>query len=237
MYVEQLIISVPTGKFYKIEGDEGIKTLLSFVNERFDVINLFVVEDNKLDVDVENITKLKQCEVEVEIETNESDVDCTPDGTDNNSDTAPIESNFNSDELEILVKERKRIVNNQLFHYKKLYRLMSFKDIAEARRYISLHVLTNGYNLIIKKAILKDLELFAKKKCYFVSLISGERYSLGVRVITLEEEDKCDDSCGNYKISSTTIAYYFKDKLQANSKYKVKKTRVDLKTTFNINAF
>jgi len=56
--VQQLIVFVPSGKYYEIEGDEGIMTLLSFVNDKFDVINLFVVEDCELDVDVENITKM-----------------------------------------------------------------------------------------------------------------------------------------------------------------------------------
>ncbi|KAH0727839.1 hypothetical protein KY290_003562 [Solanum tuberosum] len=34
--VQQLVVSVPSGKYYEIEGDEGIRTLLSFVNDKFD---------------------------------------------------------------------------------------------------------------------------------------------------------------------------------------------------------
>ncbi|KAH0778504.1 hypothetical protein KY290_004931 [Solanum tuberosum] len=34
--VQQLLVSVPSGKYYEIEGDEGIRTLLSFVNDKFD---------------------------------------------------------------------------------------------------------------------------------------------------------------------------------------------------------
>lgn len=49
-------------------------------------------------------------------------------------------------------------------------------------------------------------------------------------------EHKCDDLCGNCKVSATTIAFYFKEKLQANPKHKIKEMRVDLKTAFNINA-
>jgi len=64
--VQQLLVSVPSGKYYEIEGDEGIRTLLSFVNDKFDVINLFVVDDCELDVDVENITKMLETVVVID---------------------------------------------------------------------------------------------------------------------------------------------------------------------------
>ncbi|KAL3350246.1 hypothetical protein AABB24_022975 [Solanum stoloniferum] len=58
-----------------------------------------------------------------------------------------------------------------------------------------------------------------------------------LRVKTLKgEHNKCKDPCGNYKVSATTIAFNFKEKLQANPIYKIKEMRVDMKTTLNINA-
>ncbi|KAK6805433.1 hypothetical protein RDI58_003218 [Solanum bulbocastanum] len=100
---------------------------------------------------------------------------------------------------------------------------MTFKDIAEARRYISLHSFANDYNLTIKKSDRKRLRVVCKDKCSFVCLISDDKHVAGVRVKTLKgEHNKCKDPCGNYKVSATTIAFYVKEKLQANPKYKIK---------------
>ncbi|WMV42347.1 hypothetical protein MTR67_035732 [Solanum verrucosum] len=139
--VQQLIVSVLSGKYYEIEGDEGIRTLLSFVNDKFYVINLFVVEDCELDVDVENITKMLETVVVID----DISTDCTFDGSENDSDTSSDNSDYNSEELEVLAQARRRV-------------------------------------------------------------------------------------------SATTIAFYFKEKLQANPKYKIKEMRVDMKTAFNIKA-
>ncbi|KAH0644674.1 hypothetical protein KY284_032558 [Solanum tuberosum] len=53
----------------------------------------------------------------------------------------------------------------------------------------------------------------------------GEKHSPGVSVKALKGEHKCDDPCGNYK-----------EKLQANPKYKIKEMRFDFKIAFIINA-
>ncbi|WMV15995.1 hypothetical protein MTR67_009380 [Solanum verrucosum] len=83
----------------------------------------------------------------------------------------------------------------------------------------------------------KDLhKVVCKDKCNFVCLISGEKHVAGVRVKTLKgEHNKCKDPCGNYKVSATTMAFYFKEKFKANPKYKIKEMRVDM-NAFNINA-
>ncbi|KAG5624865.1 hypothetical protein H5410_010083 [Solanum commersonii] len=225
--VQQLLVSVPSGKYYEIEGDEGIRTLLSFVNDKFDVINLFVV-------DVENIIKMLETVVVID----DVSTDCTSDGTENDSDTFNDNSDYNSEELEVLALERRRVIDGSLCDYKDLHKSMTFKDIAEARRYISLHSLANGYNLTTKKSDRKKLRVVCRDKYNFVCLISGEKHIAGVRVKTLKGEHNkaCKDPCGNYKVSVTTMAFYFKEKLQANPKYKIKEMRVDMKTAFNINA-
>ncbi|KAG5571881.1 hypothetical protein H5410_061647 [Solanum commersonii] len=207
MGVQKLIVFVPSGKYYEIEGDEGFRTLLSFVNDKFDVINLFVAEDSELDVDTVAVI-------------DDVATDCTSDGTENDSDASTDNSNYNSEELEVLAQERKRVIDGSLCDYKDLHRSMTFKDIAKARKYISLHSLANGYNLTIKK-VTKRFRVVCEEKCNFVCLVSGEKHSAGVSVKTLKGEHKCDDTCGNYK---------------ANPKYKIKEMRVDLKTAFNINA-
>ncbi|WMV44877.1 hypothetical protein MTR67_038262 [Solanum verrucosum] len=121
------------------------------------------LEDSELDVDVEKITKMKESVVVIdEVATDFTVVN----GTDNDSDT----STNNSEELEVLAQERKRIIDCSLCDYKNLHSMK-----------------------------------------------------------TLKGEHKCDVSCGNYKVSATAIAFYFKEKLQANFKYKIKEMRVDLK--------
>ncbi|KAH0672929.1 hypothetical protein KY290_025208 [Solanum tuberosum] len=85
--------------------------------------------------------------------------DCTSaDSTDNESDISIDNFDYNFEVLEVLVQERKRIIDCDLCNYKDLH-----------------------------------------------------------SVKTLKGEHKCDDPCGNYKVSATTIAFYFKEKLQAIS--------------------
>ncbi|MCD7461882.1 hypothetical protein HAX54_047335 [Datura stramonium] len=124
--VQQLFVSVPCGKLYEIEDDEEIRTLLSLVNDKFDVINLFVVEDCDLYIEVENIIRhkvIEECDLDVNVENivrhkesvlevDESDSDCY------NSDTGNEEvsdySDYDSEELEFIAKERKSVVNEQV---------------------------------------------------------------------------------------------------------------------------
>ncbi|KAK6782051.1 hypothetical protein RDI58_019847 [Solanum bulbocastanum] len=63
-----------------------------------------------------------------------------------------------------------------------------------------------------------------------------EKHSPDGSVKTLKGEHKCDDPCGNYKVGATTIAFHFKEKMQANHKYKVKEMKFDFKIAFIINA-
>ncbi|KAM3323604.1 hypothetical protein P3S67_004755 [Capsicum chacoense] len=160
--VQQVIVSFPSGKYYEIVGNQGIRTLLSYVNDKFDVMNLFAIEDSELPVDVENIVRLKEFVVEVD-EADSEDSGYNSDETDNDGCNASDYSDYDFEELEVLAKERKRTINDKLSEYKELHRFLTFKDIAEARRFISLHALENGYNLTIKKKTQKDLELFVKK--------------------------------------------------------------------------
>ncbi|KAK4354513.1 hypothetical protein RND71_026707 [Anisodus tanguticus] len=52
--VQQLIVTVPSGEYYEIEGDEGIIQLLHFVSEEFKVLNIYVVEECEESVNVHN---------------------------------------------------------------------------------------------------------------------------------------------------------------------------------------
>ncbi|KAG5630255.1 hypothetical protein H5410_001972, partial [Solanum commersonii] len=65
--VKQILVKGPSGKFYLLEGSEGIKTLQCLLNEQFKVVNLFVVDDFEETVFAPNIihhseTYLVECE-------------------------------------------------------------------------------------------------------------------------------------------------------------------------------
>lgn len=53
--VQQLIVLAPFGKYFKIQEDDGIRKLLSFVSEDFHSIHLFATDDCELSVNVLDI--------------------------------------------------------------------------------------------------------------------------------------------------------------------------------------
>ncbi|KAK4352389.1 hypothetical protein RND71_027907 [Anisodus tanguticus] len=145
--VQQLIVSVPCGKYYEIECDNGIRTLLSFVNDQFDVINLFAVEDTELSVCVENIEVHKESVIDVD----DAATDCNSDSDSASEDESDC-SDYDSEELEALAKLKSRVINEKLSDYMELNKFMTFKDIPKARTYLNLYSLCNGYSLQLKKS-------------------------------------------------------------------------------------
>ncbi|KAK4726916.1 hypothetical protein R3W88_031833 [Solanum pinnatisectum] len=53
--VQELIVLAPTGKYFEIIGNEGVRTLTSFISIDYKSINLFATEDCELSVDVPDI--------------------------------------------------------------------------------------------------------------------------------------------------------------------------------------
>ncbi|KAK4345779.1 hypothetical protein RND71_035955 [Anisodus tanguticus] len=53
--VQQLVVCGPSDRYYEVEDDVGIRTLLALVSDKFDVINIFVVDENELGFSVPNI--------------------------------------------------------------------------------------------------------------------------------------------------------------------------------------
>ncbi|KAK4351261.1 hypothetical protein RND71_030574 [Anisodus tanguticus] len=53
--VQQLVVTGPSGKYYEMKFDTGIRTLLYLVSDDFCVINLFVVDEFELGIDMTNI--------------------------------------------------------------------------------------------------------------------------------------------------------------------------------------
>ncbi|KAH0672505.1 hypothetical protein KY290_024739 [Solanum tuberosum] len=53
--VQELIVLAPAGKYFEIIGDEGVRTLTSFISTEYKSIHLFATEDCELSVDVTDI--------------------------------------------------------------------------------------------------------------------------------------------------------------------------------------
>ncbi|XP_070057722.1 uncharacterized protein [Nicotiana tomentosiformis] len=101
--VQQLIVNGPSGTYYEIEGDYGIKTLLDFVNNQFNVINIFPVEECAPSINVPNIIHHNEHDEPHELEAN---TDC--DESDNcDGNEYVVSSNYHSDRLEKLFTQKK----------------------------------------------------------------------------------------------------------------------------------
>ncbi|OIT03611.1 hypothetical protein A4A49_14083 [Nicotiana attenuata] len=132
--VKQLLVVGPSGRFYIIDGDDGIKALQCLVIGsiyRFKIINLFVVDE--LDSTVHTQSILHHTEtflVDVEaVSKNEhvtGDYDFDVD--------APSDVEYDFEGLEVISKQRRRVVSDRLENFKELDKGMTFKDIVEARK-------------------------------------------------------------------------------------------------------
>lgn len=98
--VQQLIVLGPSGKYFKIQGDDGIRKLLSFVFEDFHSIHLFTTDDCELFVDVLDIIIHSSSFLSVSI-VGEAGTNCS----DNEMEFSYSE--YETDELEDFVKKRK----------------------------------------------------------------------------------------------------------------------------------
>ena len=68
--VKQLLVTGPSEKYYIVDGDDGIRAILSLLCEKFKVVNFFVVEEGEFTVVAQNITQyVESCCVDVEVGT------------------------------------------------------------------------------------------------------------------------------------------------------------------------
>ncbi|KAG5623242.1 hypothetical protein H5410_008460, partial [Solanum commersonii] len=226
--VKQILVKGPSGKFYLLEGSEGIKTLQCLLNEQFKVVNFFVVDDFEETVFAPNIIHhseayLVECEYGTDAET-ESDDDQSSD------------DEYNFDELELIKMLKSKEVNVDLSHYKELHPSMTFKDLNEARKIVNLYSLANSKPIVVEKSDRTRLRYKCMIGCPFVLLISQDGKGPGFKVKTLKINHNCEDAFKNPRACTSTLAQYFRSKLQNNSQYKLKDMRKDLKDQFNLNA-
>ncbi|KAH0742795.1 hypothetical protein KY290_030788 [Solanum tuberosum] len=226
--VQQLIVTVPTGNYYEIDGDNGIRQLLYLVSEEFKVLNIYVVDEGEELIEVHNISQHSKSYV--------ATTEVGTDGeSDNESDDNHVKVEYDSDDLNKIAFKKNRIIDETLLDYKELCIGMSFKDIPEARLCINLYALVNKRNLKQLKSDPSRLRYECVVGCRFSLHISGDKDMPGVRIKTLKNTHDCNEAFDNGRVDHLTIAYYFKSKLQNDPKYRIKDMRDDLKERFDVN--
>ncbi|KAK6803370.1 hypothetical protein RDI58_001154 [Solanum bulbocastanum] len=145
-------------------------------------------------------------------------------------------SDYDTDELENFVTKKKRNITESLQHYKEIVKGMAFKDTAEAKQFCKLYALAKKVEIVMVKSDKKRLRYTcAVDGCPFLLLISGDLTTLGVSVKTLVDHIECGTTYDYSLVDYSTIALYFKDKLQSDPKYKVKEMKADLHRVFELN--
>nr|XP_016470072.1 PREDICTED: uncharacterized protein LOC107792375 [Nicotiana tabacum] len=225
----------PSGRYYEIEIDESVRTLLSFVSDQFNIIDFFVVDECELSINVHNIVQhIESNIIELDVAT-----DCSLDDSEEHgcqSSDSSDNSDSESDSLELLHTQKERKISDKLTEYKELHKSMTFKDILEARKFINLYSLANGYVLKQLKSCPQNLRYRClDEDCPFVCHISKDSKGPGVKFKTLKEEHKCNTVYDNHRVNAKTIAAYFKRRLQDNPKIKIKEMMASVKAAFNIN--
>ncbi|MCD7452496.1 hypothetical protein HAX54_017125 [Datura stramonium] len=160
--VKQLLVVGPSGRFYALEGDEGIRTLQYLLCGEFKVLNLFAVDEGEENVVAPSI--IHYCETftgivdaqdegkknivapsiiddsEIFSGTVEAGTDCD---SNEEEDNECASSDYNEG-LEVFRRERTKEINEKLDMYKELEKGMTFKDILEARKVIGLYSIAIG---------------------------------------------------------------------------------------------
>ncbi|KAK4375410.1 hypothetical protein RND71_006087 [Anisodus tanguticus] len=142
---------------------------------------------------------------------------------------------YNFDELERIKMQKSMKVNDNLSHYKELHMSMTFKDLDETRKIVNLFALANKKSLIVDKSDTKRLRYKCIVGCPFAHLISLVGKDPGFKVKTLKIKHNCESAFVNLRATISTLAQYFKSKIQNNSKYKLKDMRQDLRDHFNLS--
>ncbi|KAF3618331.1 hypothetical protein FXO38_33486 [Capsicum annuum] len=136
--VKQLLAKDPCRKHFLIEGSGGIKKLQSLLNEKFNVIHIFVVDDFEESVSTPTLmhhTKAHfiECEYETDAESK----------TDSNDNGESNDGKYNFKKLEVIKMQQNRKVNERIDHYKEFHFSMIFKDKKEAKRVVDQYAPAN----------------------------------------------------------------------------------------------
>ncbi|KAH0709001.1 hypothetical protein KY284_010428 [Solanum tuberosum] len=120
--------TAPSGGFYVIEGDEGIRTLENLLSDNFKVVNYFAVDNYEEELGlVPNTIHYHKCDNVIEVGT-----DCDSSEEEENGET--VSSEYDSEELESYKKQKELDINEKLDKYKDLEYGMTFSNLKEAKQ-------------------------------------------------------------------------------------------------------
>uniref|UniRef100_A0A1S4AAJ7 Probable purine permease n=1 Tax=Nicotiana tabacum TaxID=4097 RepID=A0A1S4AAJ7_TOBAC len=144
--VKQILITGSSGRYYVVEGDEGIRKLIYVLSAKFNVVQLFAIHEGEEQVIVPNIIQYN----EQNIVTLEVGTDC--DSSDEEGARETDSSDYDREQLEVFWKEMTKEVTNKLEKYKEIEKGMSFKSLAEAKRVAEFYGVATSKSLKIKKS-------------------------------------------------------------------------------------
>ncbi|XP_016582287.2 uncharacterized protein LOC107879869 [Capsicum annuum] len=105
----------------------------------------------------------------------------------------------------------------------------------EGRQAVNYYALASKRALTIIKGDTKRSRYGCEEGCPFRCLISKDGKTEGFKIKTLINNHTCEEAFFNPRADSTTLAKYFRNKLQNNPKYKVKDMRGELENNFTLN--
>lgn len=227
--VNQLLVTGPSGRYYLVTDDNGMRTLQYLFSKKFRVINFFAADSSDLSIFAQNITH--------HTETFTMDIDIASDQESSASEFDESDfSDYNEEELEVFSHEKRRDVTDTLENYKVLEKGQSFKDIPEARKVISFYAIANHYGLRVKKTDTTRIGYQCVEGCPFTVFVSKDNKSSTCSIKTLNPVHTCDTIYKNPTTNANTLAHLFKRKVQYNPQYKVKDMRQELETFFKMTA-
>ncbi|OIT05778.1 hypothetical protein A4A49_52173, partial [Nicotiana attenuata] len=227
--VEQLLVTGPSGRYYLVTDDEGVKTLQCLFSKDFKVINFFTVDESDLKVFAQNITH--------HTETYSIDIDVAFEREHSLGGSDFDESDcFEDDSIELdgIIKEKKMVVTDKLEHFKELELGMTFKDIVEARRAVNFYALVNKKGLKLLKTDTSRASYKCAEGYPFRQYISNDKKCPTIRIKTLKDEHTCDPCLKNARADQNTLAQFFKRKVQYNPKYKLQDMKAELESGFDL---
>lgn len=141
-------------------------------------------------------------------------VDALTDGeSSEEEENEPVDSDYTSDELEFLEREKKREINESLDNFLELEKGMSFKDLDEAKMFVIFYSIVKKRGLKVTKSDPTRVRYRCDVGCSFVCLISKVAKGQGFEVKTLEIEHTCQPCFKNRRATQQALANYFKNKI------------------------
>ncbi|XP_049386596.1 uncharacterized protein LOC125850800 [Solanum stenotomum] len=226
--VRQLLFTAPSGGFYVIEGDEGIRTLQNLLSDNFKVVNFFAVDNYEEELGlVPNIIHYHKCDNVIEVGT-----DCDSSEEEENGET--VSSDYDSEELESYKKQKELDINEKLDKYKDLEYGMTFSNLKEAKQVIDFYAVANKRDIRVKKSDKGRVTYYCVLDCPFRCSIYKDGKDQGFKIKTLNQEHTCYETSENRRAKAGILSQYFKKKVQNNPALKIKDMKEHLDSVLDL---